>query len=213
MLTQIYNDEQLYHFGTKGMKWGKGAVGVIKKSNSDYKNKIEKIANSKTAHKADVEAAKKVNTSLVKRVGKSVVGATIGTVINDALTGEIKNYKNMTPTDMLKKVGTIGKKAATNIAIEEATARSVANKYNTKGERIKGSNDSKFTREQVARTTYGVATTTAPILAAVGYLKLGSMAKQKKAGEAAFAKWGTNILTNKVSDYSHIIPNVNYSVR
>ena len=207
----VYNDE-LQHFGIKGMHWGKGAVSVIKKSNSDYKTKINKIANSKTAHKADVEAAKKVNTSLIKRTGKSLVGATIGTVINDALTGEIKNYKNMTPTDMLKKAGTISKKAATNMAIEEATARSVANKYNVKGERVKGSNNSKFTREQVAKTAYSAATTTVPILAAVGYLKLGQMSKQKKAGEAAFAKWGTRILTDKVSDYSHIIPNVNYSV-
>lgn len=210
---QVYNDEQMYHSGIKGMKWGKRTVSLVKKSNSDYKTKIDKIANSKSAHKADVEAAKKVNTSMGKRIGKSLIGATIGTVVSDALTGEIKNYKNMSPTDMLKKAGTISKKVATNMAIEEATARSVANKYSTNGERVKGSNNSKFTREQVARTTYGVATTTLPILAGLGYLKLGQMSNQKKAGEAAFAKWGTNILTNKVSDYSHIIPNVNYSVR
>lgn len=207
----VYNTE-LTHFGVKGMHWGKHKISQIQKSNNDYKTKINNIANSKNAHKVDIEAAKKVNTSMAKRVGKSLVGATIGTVINDALTGEIKNYKNMTPTDMLKKAGTISKKAATNMAIEEATARSVANKYNVKGERVKGSNNSKFTREQVAKTTYNAATYTVPILAAVGYLKLGQMIKQKKAGEAAFAKWGTRILTDKVSDYSHIIPNVNYSV-
>lgn len=211
---QVYNDEQLYHFGTKGMKWGKRSnISIIKNHNKDYKTKINKIANSKNAHKADIEAAKKVNRSMVKRVGGSVIGVTIGTVIKDSLTGEIKNYKNMTPTDMLKKVGTIGKKAVINIAMDEATARSVANKYNTKGERVKGSNNSKFTREQVAKTAYSATTATLPILAGLGYLKLATMAKQKKAGEAAFAKWGARILTDKVSDYSHIIPNVNYSVR
>lgn len=209
---QIYNDE-FYHSGKLGMKWGHHKIQSIQKSNDDYKTKINKIANSKSAHKADVEAAKKVNTSITKRVGKSLLGATVGTVINDALTGEIKNYKNMTPTDMIKKAGTISKKAATNMAIEEATARSVANKYNNKGERVKGSNGSKFTREQVAKTAYNAATTTVPILATLGYLKLGQMSAQKKAGEEAFAKWGTRILTDKVSDYSHIIPNVNYSVR
>lgn len=210
---QVYNDEHLYHFGKKGMKWGKRTASVIQKSNNDYKTKINKIANSKNAHKADIEAAKKVNSSVVKRAGKSLIGATIGTVINDALSGEIKNYKNMTPTDMLKKAGTISRKAATNMVKEEVTARSVANKYNTKGERVKGSNHSRFTREKVAKITFRAATNTVPILASLGYLKLGQMSKQKKAGEAVFAKWGTRILTDKVSDYSHIIPNVNYSVR
>lgn len=210
---QVYNDEQLYHFGVKGMKWGRGKVQAIQKSNKEYKTKINKIANSKSAHKADVEAAKKVNTSIGKRVGKSLLGATVGTVISDTLTGEINNYKNMSPTDMLKKAGTISRKAATNMAIEEATARSVANKYNTEGIRVKGKNKSLMTREQVAKTAIDAATTTVPILATLGYLKLGQMNKQKKAGEAAFAKWGARILTDKVSDYSHIVPNVNYSVR
>ena len=208
---QIYNDE-IYHFGVKGMKWGKSTVTKVKKSNDNYKTKINKIANSKTAHKADVEAAKIANTHIAKRVGKNLVGATINTVIKDALTGEIKNYKNMTKGDMLKKAGTIAKKAAGETAIQEVTARSVANKYNVKGERIKGTNNSKFTREQVAKTSVSVASNTVPILAAVGHFKLAQMASQKRAGEAAFARWGANILTDKVSDYSHIIPNVNYSV-
>lgn len=209
---QVYNTE-LTHFGVKGMRWGKGNVSVIKKYNDDYKTKINKIANSKSAHKADVQSAKKVNSSIVKRASKSLIDAAVGTVVKDVLTGEIKNYKNMTPTDMLKKAGSISKTAATNMALEEVTARSVGNKYNVKGERIKGSNDSAFTREQVARTTYSAVTTTAPILATLGRWKLGQMSRQKQAGEAEFAKWGARILTSKVSDYSHIIPNVNYSVR
>ena len=46
----IYNDE-LYHFGVLGMKWGRHKIQEIKKANDNYKTKIDKIANSKNAHK------------------------------------------------------------------------------------------------------------------------------------------------------------------
>ena len=148
-----------------------------------------------------------------KRVVKNLAGAAISTVLVDAFKGEIKNYKNMSTADMIKKAKTIGKRAATNMAIDEATARSVANKYNAQGERIKGSNKSIYTREQLVKKTYTTAITLGPVLASVGRMKLSKMSREKKAGEAAFAKWGARILTDKVTDYSHIIPNVNYSVR
>lgn len=195
------------------MKWGHHKIIQIQKSNNDYKTKIDKIANSKSTHTADIEAAQKVSGSVVKRVGKNLVRATVGTVVKDVFTGEVKNYKNMSKSDIVKKIGSIGKKAATNMAIDEATARSVANKYNTKGERVKGSNTSKFTREQVIKTSVSTAKTVTPILTTIGALKMGQINQRKKAGEAAFAKWGANILTDKVSDYSHIVPNVNYSVK
>ena len=55
----IYNDEH-YHFGIPGVKWGRHKIQQVQKANKDYKTKINNIANSKTAHKADIEAAKAV---------------------------------------------------------------------------------------------------------------------------------------------------------
>ena len=211
----IYNDE-LYHFGILGMKWGHHKIKQIQKANKDYKTKINKIANSKTAHKADIAAAKAVNTGLHKRVGKELTSVILATLVADAFTGKTKEYKNMSSKDVIEKMISIGKKAATKIAIDEATARSVANKYNTKGNRVKGSNKELFTREQLVKTGVRAVNTTI-MLAPLARLGLGIVAKsrdeQRRAAEEAFNRWGTRILTDKVSDYSHIVPNVRYTVR
>lgn len=119
----------------------------------------------------------------------------------------------MSSTDLVKKFGEIGKSTVRQFAINEITARSVANKYDVNGERIKGNNKSVYTREDVIKKTISNAKIVGPILGKIGYSKLNKMAKQKRAGEEAFAKCGTRILTDKVSDYSHIIPNVSYTVR
>lgn len=208
----IYNDE-LYHFGIKGMRWGHHKIQQLQKYNNDYKKKINKIANSKTAHKSDVNAAKIANTPILKRIGKNIVGSAATVLIKDLLTGELKNYGNMSSSDLIKKLGSVGKSAARQFAINEITARSVANKYDINGERIKGNNKSIYTREDVVKKAIDASMIVGPILGRLGYLKLNKMAQQKKAGEAAFDRWGGRILTDKVSDYSHIIPNVSYTVR
>ena len=211
----IYNDE-LYHFGILGMKWGRHKIKQIQKANKDYKTKINKIANSKTAHKADIAAAKAVNTGLHKRVGKELTSAILATLVADAFTGKTKEYKNMSSKDVIEKMISIGKKAATKIAIDEATARSVANKYDTKGNRVKGSNKELVTREQIAKTgvrTVSTAMMFAPFVRYGLTVAMKQKNKEREAGESAVARWGGRILTDKVSDYSHIVPNVRYTVR
>ena len=208
---QVYNDE-LYHFGIPGMKWGHNKIKQIKKANDEYKVKINKIANSKTAHKADVEAAKTVNMDLHKRIGKELTSAILATLVADAFTGKTKEYKNMSSKDVIEKMVSIGKRVATKIAMDEATARSVANKYDAKGKRVKGSNKELFTREQLVKS--GVrAVNTAMMFAPFVRYGLTVAMKQKNKEREAFNRWGSRILTDKVSDYSNIIPNVSYTVR
>jgi len=208
-------DNELQHFGIKGMKWGKRTITKIKKANDDYKIKIDKIANSKTAHPTDVEIAKKVNKSMTARVAEATTQAVISTLAADLFTGRLKNYGRITPQEAISKFTNIGKDVAMKLASDEAFARSVANKYDIHGNRVKGKNSSRFTREEVAGaaiSTVNTAIKLAPVIRLLAGMHMSQVNEKRRAGEAAFNRWGGRILNDSNPDYSNIIPNVKYTV-
>lgn len=209
---QVYNTE-LTHFGIKGMKWGQHKLQQVKKYNDDYKTKINKIANSKSAHKNDVAIAKRANERIDKRVGKALIGSAASVLVRDFFTGDLHKYATMSKSDLIKKAREISTSVARTVIVDEAMARSVANKYNIKGERVKGSNNSFTTREEVATKAITTAMVAAPYIKMFGVLKLNNMMKERQAGKAAFERWGDRILSDKPTDYSNIIHDVQYTVQ
>ena len=184
----------------------------LKKANDDYNTKISKIAKSKTAHKNDIAIAKQANERLDKRLGKALVGSAASVLIRDFLTGDIHKYTSMSKTEIISRAKEISTSAAKTVIVNEAMARSVANKYNLKGKRIKGNNNSFFTREEVAKKAITTAIVAAPYIKLFGSIKLNQMMKERQAGKAAFERWGDRILSDKPTDYSNIIHDVKYTV-
>lgn len=110
---QVYNDEELYHFGILGMKWGhhkSGSYGIskdevhkrIKSSSLENTNKVrdkyKKEINEKLGKKTiyQPEAGK-----IAKAIGKKHVNA-----FNDSLLKDINYEGNIkTGRKMLKKYG------------------------------------------------------------------------------------------------------------
>lgn len=204
-------NSEINHSGVKGMKWGKHQLQKLKTSNDDYKSKINKIAKSSPFdnNSSDINYAKAVNKSMTKRTLSAAGSAIVGTLINDLFTGKIKSYGDLSKPEVYKKLAKIGKQTVTELVTQEAIARSVANKYNKNGKRVKGTGKALLTREDLAVGAIKVA----PTLKKIALANAAYTLSRRQAGEAIFNKWGSRILTDKISDYSKVVPNVNYSVK
>lgn len=221
-----YPSNELYHHGIKGQRWGvrryqnkngsltnegknrysKRIVKFVqdsKRKENTYRKKLTAIEEAGEAGKSDLNTIKYRNRSLTNRIGTQMMTLAIGTIVKDVMTGDVHKYSEMNKTELGIKIAGIVASSSGTVAYKSLRAKSVANKYDDNGVKIKGKKNSNFTREdaiEMATKSVAVAATVAPAIAMVMKMKANSDVVQKAANEAKFKSYGSNILPEKVGN-------------
>lgn len=208
--------EELTHHGIKGMKWGvrryqnkNGSLTPAGKKRysekeEQYREKLSNITKNKNANPTDVQRFKYRNQSLPKRVAKRASNYLGAELVTDLLKGNISRYATMNKQQLAvelgKKAARIAAKTAVDVGIQDALAKSASKRYTDSGKKKSGTKDHLITKETWIESGVKAATVIAPGMLAVGAMKLGQVSRQRAEGEAAFNRWGQNILSQTVDN-------------
>ena len=212
----LYFENELYHHGIKGMKWGvrrfqtksgKLTVAGKKRYNSEkeYRDKLTKIANNKNVNESDLKRINYRNQSLGKRVVKTAASGVAQMLISEVLSGNASRWARMNKaqiaSELTKKALSLAGTTAANVAIQDRLAKSASNKYTKSGSRKKGVKDHAITKEDAISLGINLATTVAPGLAMIAGTNMATARAKRQANEAAFySKWGNRILSESVDN-------------
>lgn len=198
-------NEELRHFGVKGMKWG--VIKARYQAGERARNaKIDKAIKSGGARQTtDAYRFRYLKDPAHIRLGKTGVSVVrsmvVKEVISGLLTGKVNIPKNK--AEAAKLAIDIGKKTATQFVINDTLAKSALSRYTKGGKRIKGKWDGRksgVTREDMAQVSIMTAQVVLPFAGAILGMKLNAIGKRGKENRERVEKWGANILPEKVSD-------------
>jgi len=201
------DDKVITHFGIRGMKWG-----IRKDKNSSSSNEALRLKAKSVVKRqrelssstgADLKFAdwmsKTTSQKAVAQLPNVASSVAIGYVISNALG--IKFNKRILASAVIRGV----RNAAIGTAVKEYAGRRVLKRYTDSGDRDKTKKQYKRLTPEVA-ISIGVATgvALAPIAGRVATAGLKSAVINKRKNEAAFNKWGANILDKKTSEFHTI---------
>ena len=210
------NSNELYHHGIKGQKWGvrrfqnkngsltaagKKRYDEYAKKESDYRTKLKKISKNKNLSDKEKELIKYRDNSMTKRYGGLVVGTIIGDVINTALIGAMSGQSidkslGAYAENFTKRVPSILAKNTMLMAKKDYQAKLVSERFTDEGKKRKGADKGLIKKEDVL----DIAEKVLPYAVTIGAMKMADVNRYKKANEANFKKWGSNILGANYSD-------------
>ena len=197
--------DELSHSGVKGMRWG-----VIK---ARYQA-TQSTRNAKIAAAMKTGGAKKTSDALRfaylkqplhARIGMNAANAVRGVVLRETFNFVITGKSNLpkTKADFAKLAIEVAKKTATSTVIRDTLAKSALNRYDDKGQRIKGKWDGRksgMTREDATEVSIMAARVVLPFVGRVAGLKLSEIGQRGKENRERVEKWGANILPEKVAN-------------
>lgn len=210
----IVSEEQyLAHYGVKGMKWGvRKAIDKVgskiksnKQAKKEYNQKLKNIANRNKRKVILTNDDKRINyrsQSLVKRAGKMAATLAVQKVFSDVMTGKAAYYGNMSKADIARSIGKLATLTALNVKIKDSLADSSAKKYSQSGKRIE--KEKLIEKEDMMEIGINTAVRAAPVAMFVASSKLSKVAAQKRKNREIFEKWGSNILSQRASDYNNV---------
>lgn len=187
-------EEPLTHSGVLGMKWG-----VRKENESAYRAKLSKIQGNKNINASDAKRFKYRNQSAAARITKTAASATAKVVVKEAFQKYLLG-KQITKKDILRDITGIAISTASQVAIQDALAKSASKRYTNSGKRQPGTKDRILTKEDLIQTGIGVGVKAAYVGVAVGGLKMAQVRAARQANEDQFNAWGRNILPQTVDN-------------
>jgi len=210
-----HTHNELCHYGVLGMKWGvrrsKKTLGQrITQARQDekaYRDKLKKAVerydrpSANIRSQSDVKRMKYRSQPLAVRVGTTAATTLAGKVFTDMMTGKIHKYGDMSRGQIIKELTKIAGKTATNVAINDALAKSASKNYDENGKIKKGVNTKRsMTKEDVMELGINMAVKTAPIAKWALQTKAYQVRREREMNEARFKSWGERIIPEKVGN-------------
>lgn len=209
------SENELEHYGVKGMKWGvrkaysnitTSAKKTIKRNqvnDANRREKMDKISKNKYAHQSDRTYAKYGAKTNKQKVISSVVSVATAQVVNDVINGKAAQYKNRSSAEWVSEFGKLAKNVAVDVTYKESLARSVASRYNDDGKRSDGKKATpsyKLTKEDKIAAATSFAQVAYPFASAIAGKKYFDAKRDRQANEAKFNSWNGRILESKFND-------------
>lgn len=200
-------DKVITHFGIRGMKWGIRKDKNSSSSNEALRLKAKSVVKrqSKLSGRTDADVkfadwmSKTMPQKAVAQLSIVASSVAIGYVLSNPLG--MKFNKRILASAVIKGVSN----AAIGTAVNEYAGRRVLKRYTDSGDRDKTKKQYKTLTPEVA-ISIGVATGVA-LAPVAGRIAIGGMKAaviNKRKNEAAFNKWGANILDKKTSEFHTI---------
>lgn len=218
------------HHGIKGMHWGvrrsspSSSSPRVSRSDKErnLRDKLTTLEKSKKVSSSDLKRFKYRNHNLASRIGGNAAGAVVGMVVKDVLTSYlttgslVPDYSSLSKQEVGKRLAKIGFQTAKDTIVRDALAKSAAKKYSDDGKtKVVKDKLPSFLGSNQDWMEYGINTIAPKAIklgANVASKSLNEMVANRAANEAAFNKWGANILSEKVADVVWSSPDMSQTI-
>ena len=190
---------ELMHFGIPGMKWGVRKAKELSGNEKTYRKKLSNIRQNSNVNASDLKRFEYRDQNIYARAGKTAAKLVVGQAVRAALTGNLSRYAKMSKTQIAKEALNLALRTGVSVASQDALAKSASKRYQNNGQKVSGKKDHIMTKEDAIEL--GVRTATAAIAVAriVGPATMRNAAKKRYENERRVKKWGSNLLSDKVS--------------